>query len=246
MNDNLGKLEIIKNKTKKDAVKKLSENLSMCLLQNKNKGIKTMFLSSGGSALSVLDFVPLDILGEYLIIEVLDERYDKTNENNNFTQLTKTEFYKKANNFGCSFIDTSVKEGQTQEELAGYFENKLKDWMGKNPLGEIIATVGVGPDGHTSGIMPFPEDENKFAELFESGRWVVAYDATGKNEFTKRVTTTITFLREINRIFVLMTGKEKSGAFLEMKKSGSTAEIPARILKNIKGEVYIDEDVLKR
>ncbi len=246
MNSTLGKLGITESETKEGAVVKLAEDLSLYLSQNKNKGIRTLFLSSGGSSLSVLDYVSVDVLGDYLTIGVLDERYDETNKNNNFTQLTKTEFYEKANKAGCGFIDTSIKEGQSQEELASFFEKELKEWRSENSNGEIIATVGIGIDGHTSGIMPFLEDENKFTEFFESDKRVVSYDATGKNSFPERVTTTMTFLKQLNRIFVLITGSEKSNAFLQMQKEGSIAEIPARILKNITGRVYVDEVLLKR
>ena len=241
----LGNLNIIKEKTPELASKQLAKDLSAYLTKAKEQRKNVLFLSSGGSALAVLDFIPSDILGEYLTIGVLDERYEKTNINNNFTQLKKTEFYKKAKKAGCSFIDTSVKEDQTQEELADFFEGELRGWMKKNPNGKIVATMGVGADGHTSGIMPFPEDENRFIDLFESARWVVAYDAGSKNPFSQRVTTTMTFLRKLDKIFVFMVGANKKTAFLQMQKSGQIAEIPARVLKQLNVNIYIDGNLLK-
>ncbi len=245
MNEKLGNLDIVVEKTSEATAKKLAEDLSLYLTKAKKEKRNILFLSSGGSALSVLDLISSDILGDYLTISVLDERYDDTNENNNFTQLIKTGFYTSAKGAGCGFIDTSVKDGQSQEELASYFEGEIKEWMDKNPDGKIVATVGVGTDGHTSGMMPFPENSKQFSELFESDRWVVAYDATGKNQFKKRVTTSITFLNMIDDVFVLITGKEKSEAFLHIQKEGLLAEIPARILKKLTGVVCIDEAVLK-
>ncbi len=241
----LGNLNVIVEKTGESVSKKLAEDLSFYLIKTKEQNVKILFLSSGGSAFKVLDLISSDVFGDYLTIGVLDERYDKTNENNNFTQLSKTEFYKNAKKVECDFIDMSVKEGQTQKELTDYFEEELRRWVDENPNGKIIATVGVGVDGHTSGMMPFSEDAKQFAELFEGNKWVVSYDATGKNKFAKRITTSITFLKNIDKVFVFIIGVEKSDTFLQIKKDGLLAEIPARILKELNGAIYIDEAVLK-
>lgn len=241
----IGNLNVIEEKTPGRAAKYLAKDLSAYLAERKSRGGSTLFLSSGGSALAVLDLLPEDILGSYLTVGVVDERYDETNENNNFTQLSRTNFYKRAFQAGAGFIDTSVKEDQTQEELADSFEEELRGWVGKNPNGKIVATMGVGADGHTSGIMPFSEDKDRFAELFEGSRWVVAYDAGAKNPFSQRITTTMTFLRKLDKIFVFMVGANKKTAFLQMQKSGQIAETPARVLKQLNGNIYIDENLLK-
>ena len=241
----IGNLNIIKEKTPKCAAKHLAKDLSAYLMEQKSVGKSTLFLSSGGSALAVLDLLQEDILESYLTVGVVDERYDKTNENNNFTQLSRTGFYQKALRAGTSFIDTSVKESQAQEELASFFEEELRGWVKKNPNGKIVATMGVGADGHTSGIMPFSEDESRFAELFEGARWVVAYDVGSKNPFSQRITTTMTFLRKLDKVFVFMVGANKRAAFLRMQEEGSVAESPARILKELHGAIYVDEDVIK-
>jgi 6-phosphogluconolactonase/glucosamine-6-phosphate isomerase/deaminase len=245
MINKLGNLEIIKAESKTEAVKKLAFDLTYYLTKAREQKIKVLFLSSGGGALSVLNFIHKDVLGDYLTIGVLDERYDKTNENNNFTQLTHTEFYKNAKMEGCGFIDTTVKPEQTQDELENNFEVQLRQWKEGNPKGEIIATVGVGSDGHTSGVMPFPENPELFAELFESEKWVIAYDATGKNEFTKRVTTTLTFIKKIDRVFILMTGKGKVEIFSKIKEDAPVTQLPSQILKKLTGGLYLDEEVLK-
>jgi len=183
------------------------------------------------------------MLGNYLTIGVLDERYDIKGENNNFVQLSQTGFYRKALKSGCAFIDTGVRPGQTQKALADYFEGKLREWRKNNPDGEIIATIGIGPDGHTSGIMPFPEDKDRFDALFNGERWVVAYDAAGKTPYPERVTTTNTFLKLINRAFVFATGREKADALPRMQEDRPVSEVPAAILKELSGNMYIDREL---
>ena len=80
--------------------------------------------------------------------------------------------------------------------------------------------------------------EKKFLELFEGDRWVISYDASGKNQYSERVTTTNTFLRRIDEAFVFVIGEEKKMALENMQKNGSVAEVPARILAEINAKVY--------
>jgi len=243
MKDKIGNLKLNISKNKEDAAKLASEQINKALDDFNNKNI--LFLVSGGSAFDILKGVSLDSLNEKMTIAVLDERYDKTNKNNNFSQLKKTDFYKNALSKSCEFIDTSVKEDQTEEELADFFNDKLKDWRNKNPQGKILATLGVGKDGHTSGIMPFVGDESGFNELFEGDRFVVFYDASGKNEHTKRVTTSNTFLRLIDEVVVYLVGSEKKEAFKHLQENVKVSDMPAKIILDLKGTVYVDNNVAK-
>lgn len=245
MSNKLGNLEVFVQKTKEEAAKKLAEDLSNYLVDAKNNNKKILLLLSGGSAFSVLDYVSDTSFSNRLTIGILDERYDKTNKNNNFKQLTKTDFYSRAKAGGCFFIDTTVKPNQTKESLADFFEGELVSWSKNNPGGEIVATIGMGSDGHTSGIMPFPDEKEYFEKLFESDKLVVAYDASGKNEFTNRVTTTVTFLRKIKMVFCFIVGNNKAAVYSNLKKEIPLNEMPAQAIKELHGSVYVDESVLK-
>ncbi len=246
MDVKIGKLLVLKYKNRKDALKSLVKDLNSALSMGKEKNSPLLLLLSGGSSFEVLGFISKDVLGDNITISILDERYDTTNKNNNFSQLKKLDFYKKANSAGCHFIDTSVKKGQSQKELAEYFENSLREWEKDSPNGIIFATAGVGVDGHTAGIMPhkYPQEENEFYKLFDSKKWVCAYDAKDKNKFPERITTTNTFLRRINRVFIFIFGKEKKKAFKNFKKEGLCVELPARILKEINGAIYTTKNII--
>jgi len=89
------------------------------------------------------------------------------------------------------------------------------------------------------------EREQKFSELFSGERYVVAYDASGKNEHAKRVTVTNTFLRKISKVYVFLAGAEKKEAFQKMKSEGSLKDAPARILKEIPGNIYLDKSIIE-
>jgi len=246
MEAKIGRLLFLKYKNKNEALTSLAKDLNNALSVGKEKGVPILLLLSGGSSFEVLELVSKDVLGTNVTISVLDERYDPTNRDNNFSQLKRLSFFQKAQSAECHFIDTSVKKGQSQKELAEYFENSLKEWKKDNPDGVIFATAGIGADGHTAGIMPhkYPQEENEFYKLFDSRKWVCAYDAGQKNKFSERVTTTNTFLRQINKVFIFISGKEKRKAFLNFKKDGICVEVPARILKEINGAVYISNNVI--
>jgi 6-phosphogluconolactonase/glucosamine-6-phosphate isomerase/deaminase len=207
---------------------------------------KILFLTSGGSALPILDHINTDLLNHNVTVGVLDERYSTNPTINNFFQLQKTDFYYNCVSKKCEFIDTKVISGETQEKMAERFETKLKKWKKENSDGLIIATQGIGPDGHTSGIMPFPENPELFKSMFDTPeKWVVGYDAGSKNQYPLRVTTTIPFLKMIDYPVIFVTGENKRAVLQKaLKNEVPVAEIPAVIIQEMKNmKVYTDLDI---
>ena len=149
-------------------------------------------------------------------------------------QLESTDFYKRVQKNHAQFIDTKIQGGEPIEEMASRFEHALRDWAARTN-GVIIATVGVGSDAHTSGILPCPEDAKFFSESFNDGtHWVAAYDAHEKSAHPMRVTTTLPFLRKINFPVVFMVGEEKKSAFKKMlSENGTLSESPCRIWNEV-------------
>ncbi|MCI0533245.1 6-phosphogluconolactonase [bacterium] len=211
--------------------------LSELLEENKDKPV--FLLLSGGSAFELLQFVPEMCFGSTQTIAMLDERYGVTPENRNFSAFEKTTFCKNAGKAGVSIVDTRETPDESLEETARQFEELLKNWAQENKNGTIIATMGIGQDGHTAGIMPYPEDAEKFRTLFEGESWAVGYDAGSKNEFSRRITVTNAFLRNrVNHAIVYAVGDHKKEALKKIAaKDGSLAETPARIMKEMKNAV---------
>jgi 6-phosphogluconolactonase/glucosamine-6-phosphate isomerase/deaminase len=241
----VGNLKIYMRNTKEDAAVFFARDISRKLKEFRDiEHRDVLFLSSGGSALSVLDRIDEDAIGSYLTIGIFDERHDPSNRTSNYAQLRKTDFYKRAVARGCRLIDTTTTKNQTKEELADYYERELRDWRERHPRGAIMATMGIAVNGHTAGIMPFPEDEKSFHELFEGERWIVAYDAGNKDPFPHRITTTFTFLRYVDLVGVYVVGKEKSEMFRELVAHDGNAQLPGRIIKSLpRGAIYVDRDL---
>lgn len=242
----VGNLKLVIHQDTPAAVRSFADDISDILRGLQKEGRRdVLFLSSGGSALEALDDIPGSVVSPQLTIGMLDERFDPSNKISNYMQLRKTAFYKRAVARGCRLIDTSTKKNQTQAELADFYEKELRDWRTLHPKGVIIATIGLGPDGHTAGIMPFPENHEKFHELFEGERFVVSYDAGKKNPYSKRITVTMSFLRQTNVACVFIVGKSKGPIFRQLLADGTCAEIPGRIIKFLpNGTVHVDAELV--
>lgn len=226
-------MEVVRQSTKEEALQEVARHLNEVFHVHAN--VPILFLSSGGSALELLEGVHL---AENVTVSVLDERYSKNPTVNNFAQLF-------GNIHPTTFIDTRVKDNETLRQLAERFEKELRLWKEKNPSGKVIITQGVGSDGHTAGIMPYPENPELFRQLFDApDHWVVGYDATkGKNEYPLRVTVTMPFLREVvDHSLVYVTGESKKEALARILSSqGNLWETPGRIIREMKNvKIFTD------
>lgn len=244
----VGNLRLYIRKDKEDAANFFAKDISRKLKEFRDVERRdVLFLSSGGSALAALDRIDESVIGPYLTIGIFDERHDPSNRTSNYAQLRKTIFYKRAVSRGCRLIDTTTQKGQTPGDLADFYEHELRGWRVRHPRGAIMATMGVAAeDGHTAGIMPFPEDPIRFHDLFERERWIVAYDTGEKNPFRLRVTTTLTFLRYVDIIGIYLIGVEKGAMFRRLMDGDDYVELPGRIIKTLpRGAVYTDTALMK-
>lgn len=242
----IGRLKLFVQKDGEGALQFFADDIVRKLNKFRDEKRDVLFLSAGGSALGVLDRIDESALGPYLTIGIFDERWDPSNKTSNYAQIRKTKFYPRAVSRGCRLIDTATGKGQTQVQLADFYEKELRSWRERHPSGIIMATVGIALDGHVAGIMPFSGERDRFHALFEGDRWIVAYDATGKNPYPFRVTTTFGFLRTVDLVGVYLVGKEKGPMFRRLIQDGPLHEIPGRIVKELpRGAIYTDSAMMK-
>lgn len=221
----------------------MGEDISRLLVSLEKQGRPALFFVSGGSALEPLESVSSEALSGLVTITTLDERYDPSGKHSNFVALAKTHFFRRAQMREAKVIDTSVLPNESHKELTQRTSEEVRVWMKENPQGVLIGAAGIGIDGHTAGIMPYPEDPQFFTQMFEGEQLFVAYDAGEKNSIPLRITTTMTFLRRLNQVFVYSRGDEKKAAIERMRTEGSLAECPARILVSINANFYLTEEV---
>lgn len=224
--------------SKEEATASAGEHLHNLLMANTKKPV--LLLLAAGSALNLLDYVSKQGTGENLTIAMLDERFSSDPSINNFSQFQKTDFYTFALEMETNFFGSLPRKDETKEMLAERLEKNIRNWKSENPEGLVIATLGMGPDGHTAGIFP-NANENEFNQLFNSDPWFVAY-STNKHEYKDRVTSTIPLLKQVNKAIGFVCGQEKKEKFELVKtKTDSVNTLPALIWHEMKNvEVFTD------
>jgi len=241
MKNSANPFKVFEQTDKDSAAAEEGEYLNQFLLENKKRPVLLML--SGGSSLAALEYIGPTALGENLTISVLDERFSQDPEINNFHQVQKTDFYTLAFKAEASFFGTLPRNEDTMESLAKRWEANLRAWRQENPNGLIAATLGMGADGHANGMLPYPEDEKEFNRLFKTENWITYYNAGAKNKFPERLTTNVTFMKNVDLGFALVCGAEKKPAFERLiKKQGQVHELPALAWHEIK-EVKIFTDI---
>lgn len=194
--------------------------------------VPVLLLVSGGSALKILSYVYLTRCG-HMTIGLVDERISDNVKDRNMTALEATGFFRLVKHAHPVFL--SVKQEVTLPRSARQYEEDLRSWRKNHLDGKIVVIAGIGPDGHTAGIMPFPNDPEQFRKLFEGREWVVGYDAGEKSQFPHRVTLTNTFLRQADAVVVFACGREKKEAIERtLESEGNLHQTPARIVREMK------------
>ena len=227
-------MQINRFQTKERALHEAREKLSSVLKNYSDNNSQILLLLSGGSATDIIRNFDWQNIND-ITVTTLDERYTR-DENNNYISLKK---------FLPDFIKTipSIpKENESLETFAERLNNNLYNWIKENKKGKIVTTMGIGPDSHTSGILPISDKETEKI-MNDTERFIVGYK-TEKSEHKMRATTNFTFLKIIdNAIVFLSDGDKKSKAWNNViSKKGNLNETPARIINEIKGEVFVFMD----
>jgi len=200
-----------------------------------------LLLSSGGSALKLLNEVREERISGRLTLIALDERYSDETHVNNTLQIKATQIYPVLAMKGARLIELVPTDGESLAGLSKRFEEELVEWRGRNPEGKVVATLGIGTDGHIAGMNPYPEEKEKFEELFMGEKWVVGYK--GNLVPAERVTVTWRYLwDEVTQGLVYVVGEEKREAMEGlMDREGEIWRVPARGLWQMKKvEVFTD------
>lgn len=194
-----------------------------------------LFLIATGSSFEILNFIDNKILSQNITIAVLDERYSDDLNVNNFAQLQKTKFYKTALKAKCNFINSFPLSHETHEHLAMKINSDIKDWLSNNPRGKVIATIGIGTDGHIGGIMPNSKESSLYDSINKESS-ILKVDTGGKNKYNLRITPNIKFFQKnIDKAVVYVVGNNKKNVLYELIKANARiSALPSKILLTMK------------
>ena len=207
-----------------EGAKKLCELLLHELKQDKT----VSWFLSGGSNLKVATQIMHKLLGheDKLIVTLADERYGPVgHKDSNWQQLLDAGF-----DPGNAVKYPVLQEGLSLQATARMFELTLQDCLTKADT--VVALLGIGLDGHISGILPHSPATRPTDSL------VVGYETDQYD----RITTTFKALKKIDTAFCLAYGLGKKPALLNLRdKKLPLEEQPAQILKQIK-QAYVYND----
>jgi 6-phosphogluconolactonase/glucosamine-6-phosphate isomerase/deaminase len=200
-----------------------------------------LVLVSGGSALRMLDHVSVD--ASRVTLGVLDERFSVAPKYRNAEKLMRTPFGRQVQQFG-RVLDLDQGVFRSVDGFAKHVERQVLEWVEEYPEGVVICTQGIGEDGHTAGMLPMPQDADRFAELFAGDRRFAGYDTAGKGRFQYRMTATVSFLREVVDVsIVFMVGDSKRRVFRSVQTGEAPLhEMPANIVHQMK-DVHLFTDL---
>lgn len=203
-------------------------------LLSRHVGLPRLLLCSGGSALKLLPFVQAHACDETLTVTVLDERVTSDQQSRNFPQVFQSELAALGKPLGVQWFDPVPHEQESPELAAWRFQTFLREWRKAFPAGMVIATMGLGSDGHTAGIFPYPEDPQGFLQTFDhDATWTVGYHAGyEKHVLPDRVTVNLPFLRtQVDAAVAFAVGDDKRPALHRLlAPAGTLPETPARIM----------------
>ncbi len=189
---------------------------------------KVLWLVSGGSSISssvaVMDGIQPD-LQHLLTIMLIDERYGPVGHpNSNFEQLMQAGF-----NEGAATLLSVLRPDYTLEETAADYNLIVQSEFARADI--IISQLGIGEDGHISGILPHSPAAGVTEVL------VTSY-ASAPYE---RITTTFRALQAIDADYSLVFGNSKKAALHKLQTEQPLVEQPSQILKQLP-EAYIYND----
>lgn len=188
---------------------------------------KILLLLSGGSSLQILGHIDTDSLGPHITIMMVDERFTKDIAGNNFTQLTKTDFYQDAKTAGVKFISSKPRKNETHSVFTKRLRDALLKYLEGSAKPYIIATFGIGHDCHTASIFP-KTTKKEFNDLYATSASYIAVSEPN-NEYHKRTTITPEFIKsKIDEIIIFAAGKQETLFTLQYAKSAN--QCPALLL----------------
>lgn len=206
------------------------EATTFLLRQLTKDSVPTLFLSSGGSALTLLEEKIALPQTNHITIGMIDERFSDDSRINNYAQALKRPLVQSILDHGGETIFTLPQKSQSHKNFATQYESALINWLSQHPNGKIIATLGIGQDGHIAAI--FPESPDLFNQHYiETDNFVHYHTSSHLPVFPKRITVTGRLLRKVDCAIVFAVGEPKRSVVHEVLfRTDIDPSLPASII----------------
>lgn len=198
----------------------VGEVITRLIRTHLDEGEQVLWLVSGGSAVSIaVETSRLLQQGQVptgkLVVSLVDERYGEVGHaDSNWRQLMDGGF-----ELPGARLEPVLK-GKGMEATAADFSAFLEEWLGRADY--RIGLLGIGPDGHTTGILPR-------SSAVDAPGLVATYEGGGY----RRITTTAGALEKLDEAVVYAVGKAKWPVLDKLESELPATEQPAQLLKRI-------------
>lgn len=196
----------------------VSEYLTDTIADALAAGKRVLWLLSGGSAISIAVEVSKLLSSSKLAnltVTLIDERYGEVGHaDSNWRQLEDA---------GFTLPGATLQPVLTGVDQAATAANFAKTLQADIEVADYrIGLLGIGPDGHTSGILPH-------SPAVTETNIVCSYDS----EPYRRVTTTPPFFDKLDEAVVYAVGEAKWQLLDKLETDIPIDELPAQVLKRV-------------
>jgi 6-phosphogluconolactonase/glucosamine-6-phosphate isomerase/deaminase len=212
---------------KVDSDEQVANYIANLIRQQLAKKQKLLWLLSGGSAVKVAmqtaNLLSQDQNLSYLTVSLIDERFGELgHHDSNWQQLLSS---------GLSLPGANLRpvlSGKDIKSTAADYGMMLEEEFEKADF--KIGLLGIGPDGHTAGILPG-------SPAASAEGLVASYEGGGY----QRLTTTFKALKELDEAVVYALGQAKWPQIDKLEQDIPLNEQPAQILKQIKKVIIFND-----
>jgi 6-phosphogluconolactonase/glucosamine-6-phosphate isomerase/deaminase len=205
------------------------DHLIATLTQHLNAGERVLWLVPGGSAIAIAAAVAEELRAKpypNLVITLTDERYGEPGHpDSNWRKLLEAGLVIP----GATMLPV-LMPGASLEATAATFARTLEGRLAGADF--ALGLFGIGPDGHTSGILPH-------SPAVTATQLAVGYDGRllppvtpGGPQF-ERVTTTPPAIARLHEAVVYAVGQDKWPVLDTLRTHKPLSDQPAQVLKQV-------------